>query len=150
VLVVDWCGYRDGCGAGVLSLIGPIDNGLRGVVVDGAWRDVEDVAALGLPLFGRGISPHSPAKQAAGEINVPVSCGGVIVEPGDIVVGDRDGVAVVPRRGIEAVLAVLPAHQPRDSIEQYARADLGQMTAERGAEYRAAFGLSDTGSPARD
>jgi regulator of RNase E activity RraA len=74
----------------------------------------------------------------------------VIVEPGDIIVGDSDGVAVVPRRGLEAVLAVLPEHHPRESIDQYSRAELRRMTAERGAEYRAAWGLLDGGSPPRD
>jgi regulator of RNase E activity RraA len=109
VLVVDWQGYHDASGSGETALQGPIHRGLAGVVIDGSWRDVPDLEAAGLPIFGRGIAPFSPAKSAFGEINVPVSCGGVIVEPGDVVVADREGVCVVPRRHLEEVADALDA-----------------------------------------
>lgn len=119
VLIVDWRGYVEGCGTGVLSLVDPIRCGLAGVVCDGAWRDVEDVRPLGLPLFGRGISQFSPPKARFGEVNVPVNCGGVVVEPGDVVVADEGGVAVVPRRHIADVVAAVPLPVARARIEDY-------------------------------
>lgn len=119
VLVVDWRGYVEGCGTGVLSLIDPIRHGLAGVVCDGAWRDVEDIRPLGLPLFGRGISPYSPPKARFGEVNVPVNCGGVVVEPGDVVVADEGGVAVVPHRHLAGVVAAVPLPVERSRIEDY-------------------------------
>ena len=109
VLVVDWLGYADGCGSGALSLIGPFGRGLRGVVVDGGWRDVAELQARGFPVFGRGEAAFSPAKNEPGEINVPVSCGGVVVEPGDVVVADSAGVAVIPRWSLDDVLLAVTA-----------------------------------------
>lgn len=107
VLVIDWRGHTGSCGGGEKALLPALRRGLAGVVIDGAWRDVEDIAAHGFPIFGRGTSPYSPAKRDPGEINVPISCGGVVVEPGDVVVGDSDGVVVVPRRHAEEVARVL-------------------------------------------
>lgn len=109
VLVVDWRGHTGSCGGGEKALLPGISRGLSGVVIDGAWRDVDDVAARGFPLFGRGATPFSPAKRDPGEIDVPVSCGGVVVEPGDVVVGDSDGVVVVPRRHAAEVARALAA-----------------------------------------
>jgi hypothetical protein len=121
VLVVDWMGYRDGCGSGVSSLIPAIRQGLAGVVIDGCWRDVAELRQLDFPVFGRGISPYSPPKHEFGEINVPVCCGGVIVEPGDVIVADSEGVAVVPRRHATDVARSLPGtrHEIRKSVNEY-------------------------------
>ncbi len=77
---------------------------LGGIVVDGAIRDVEGLAALGFPAFSRTVTPGGCDKDGPGEINVPISCGGTVVMPGDIVVGDEDGVAVVPREDAAEVL----------------------------------------------
>ena len=105
VLVVDWLGYTDGCGSGALSLIGPFERGLRGVVIDGGWRDVAELQGHGFAVFGRAEAAFSPAKNDPGEINVPVCCGGVVVEPGDVVVADSAGVAVIPRRSLDEVVS---------------------------------------------
>jgi 4-hydroxy-4-methyl-2-oxoglutarate aldolase len=73
--------------------------GIEGVVIDGATRDVAGIRALGFPVFAREVTPrnyHYPAGADHGAVNVPVVCGGVLVEPGDIVLGDDDGVVVVP------------------------------------------------------
>ena len=82
---------------------------LGGIVVDGAIRDVEGITRLGFPAFSRTVSPGSCDKDGPGEINVPISCGGVVVCPGDIVVGDGDGVAVVPRGDAQVVLEAVAA-----------------------------------------
>lgn len=112
VLVVDWLGYHDGCGSGARSLAGPFARGLAGVVVDGGWRDVAELRAQRYPVFGRGEAAFSPAKREPGELNVPVSCGGVVVEPGDVVVAGEGGVAVVPRRHLADVVLALTGPAP--------------------------------------
>ncbi len=117
VLVVDWLGYTEGCGSGALSLIGPFGRGLRGVVVDGGWRDVPELEAHGFAVFGRGEAAFSPAKDDPGEINVPVCCGGVIVEPGDVVVAGSAGVAVVPRRSIDDVVRSVTGRRQQPVVD---------------------------------
>lgn len=88
---------------------------LGGIVVDGAIRDVDGITRLGFPSFSRAVSPGSCDKDGPGEINVPVSCGGTVVCPGDIVVGDSDGVAVVPRQDAEAILVLVAALVDREA-----------------------------------
>jgi regulator of RNase E activity RraA len=139
VLVIDWHGYHEGCGTGVLSLIAPIRRGLVGVVVDGAWRDIPEIQALDFPIFGRGSSPFSPAKHELGEINVPVCCGGVIVEPGDVIVAGSEGIVVVPRRHAEDVARALPPYETRSSIDDYPGDELAQSLDERGRRFRELF-----------
>jgi len=82
---------------------------LGGIVVDGAIRDVDGITALGFPAFSRTVCPGSCDKDGPGEINVPISCGGIVVQPGDLVVGDRDGIAVVPRDHAADILAATRA-----------------------------------------
>jgi 4-hydroxy-4-methyl-2-oxoglutarate aldolase len=77
------------------------------VVTDGLVRDADGIEKLGPPTFSRGISPNAGYRNGPGEVNATVSVGGVSVSPGDIVVGDRDGVVVVPRERAEAVAASL-------------------------------------------
>ena len=78
--------------------------GLAGVVVHGTIRDVDQLAQMRYPVWSTAISAAHPEKVGAGALNVPVVCDGVLVRPGDLVVGDGDGVIVVPReRALEAV-----------------------------------------------
>ncbi|MGB4405746.1 MAG: hypothetical protein WBI82_02685 [Sphaerochaeta sp.] len=79
--------------------------GLNGIVVDGLVRDRMGLKEMQLPVYARGFMQRGPSKQGPGKINVPIMCAGVIVHPGDLVVGDYDGVTVVPREHIDAVLA---------------------------------------------
>jgi 4-hydroxy-4-methyl-2-oxoglutarate aldolase len=110
VLVVDWRGFAEACGSGALTTALAMRHGLAGIVIDGAWRDVADLRRLRFPIMATGASPHSAGGRRLGEIDVPVSCGGVVVSPGDLIVGDEEGVAVVPRAHIERVAAALPVH----------------------------------------
>ena len=71
---------------------------LGGFVVNGAVRDLEDIQNGSLPVYGKAVSPLGPYRQGPGEMNVPVVCGGQVVMPGDILVGDRDGIVVIPRQ----------------------------------------------------
>jgi regulator of RNase E activity RraA len=71
--------------------------GVAGFVVDGLVRDLEEIRALGdFPVYARGVTPIGPLHRGPGEINYPVSVGGIVVFPGDIIVGDLNGVVVVP------------------------------------------------------
>lgn len=89
--------------------------GLAGVVVDGSVRDVGEIRNVNFPCFARIISPMGSAKETPGSINVPVQCGGVIVRPGDIILGDDDGVAVVPK---EKAVEVLQRAKERKAKEE--------------------------------
>lgn len=88
---------------------------LGGIVVDGAIRDVERITALKFPAYSRSVSPGSCDKDGPGEINVPISCGGTVVSPGDIVVGDNDGVAVVPAADAVQVLELVADLMERET-----------------------------------
>jgi 4-hydroxy-4-methyl-2-oxoglutarate aldolase len=84
------------------------------VVVDGGVRDVRVIRELGLPVWSRTITASRPTKATPGSANVPVRAGGVLVEPGDIVVADDDGVVVVPRRLSAEILARAEAREARE------------------------------------
>lgn len=83
--------------------------GLGGFVVDAASRDTAALANGDFPVFATGTNPCGPTKGLPGRLGIPVSVGGVAVEPGDLVVGDVDGVVVIPRGEVEAVLAAAEA-----------------------------------------
>jgi regulator of RNase E activity RraA len=71
--------------------------GIAGFIVDGLIRDLPAIQALGdFPVFARGVTPIGPLHRGPGEINFAISCGGIVVNPGDIVVGDQNGIVVVP------------------------------------------------------
>jgi 4-hydroxy-4-methyl-2-oxoglutarate aldolase len=89
--------------------------GIAGVVCDGLVRDERGLLAAGLPVFARGVCPNSGFKTGPGEVNLGVVCGGVAVEPGDIVVGDRDGVVVVPQADAARVAAQLDAVRRKEA-----------------------------------
>jgi Demethylmenaquinone methyltransferase len=87
--------------------------GLSGVVMDGAFRDIDENEAIGFPIYARAITCGSSTKNSNGEVNVPICCGGVMVRPGDIIVGDRNGVAVVPPEYAEEIMK-----NARDKIDK--------------------------------
>lgn len=70
--------------------------GVAGVVIDGAIRDARDIEEMGFPIFSASITPAGPYRHGPFRVGVPVAVGGVVVAPGDIIVGDDDGVAVIP------------------------------------------------------
>lgn len=78
--------------------------GVAGVVVDGAFRDIEGCAEIGLPIYARAVTPGTALKTNIGQLNVPISCGGVTVNPGDIIVADCNGVCVLRPDEVEDVL----------------------------------------------
>jgi regulator of RNase E activity RraA len=134
--VIDWRGYlgAGACGAG--SMVVPVSNGLAGIVTDGAFRDVEELRALNLPVFARAVNPTSPPKAQVGEINVPVSCGGVVIEPGDIIVGSAEGIAVVPRAHAARVAGKLAAYQRPNSLAEWPIEERRRKAQVRAEQYR--------------
>lgn len=78
--------------------------GIEGVVIDGAFRDIEENINIGFPIYAKSITCGSSTKNSCGEINIPISCGGVVVNPGDIIVGDRNGVCVIPLKFAEQII----------------------------------------------
>ncbi|MEZ5851719.1 MAG: RraA family protein [Hyphomicrobiaceae bacterium] len=85
------------------------NKGLAGVVIDGMMRDLAGLLPVGLPLFCRGITPNSCVRSGPGRIGVPVVVGGVTVHPGDVVIGDRDGIVIVPQRDLQRLLPRIDA-----------------------------------------
>jgi len=106
VIVVD--GGGDTCNAlvGELMMMDARARGVAGFVIDGAVRDADVFAQEPFGCFARGVTHRGPYKEGPGEINVPVAVGGQVVCAGDVVVGDADGVVIVPAQHAEAVLAL--------------------------------------------
>lgn len=103
VMVIDGkgysgCAYIGGLICGALQAVG-----YKGVVVDGYVRDRLDLIGMNFPTFARGLIPAGPIKKYPGAYNTAISCGGINVHPGDLVVGDADGVVVVPRTRLDEV-----------------------------------------------
>jgi 4-hydroxy-4-methyl-2-oxoglutarate aldolase len=96
------------------------NKGVAAFVTDGLARDRAGIVAAGMPLFAAGISPNSPASAGPGQVGAPVVLGGVPVASGDIVVGDADGVVVIPLREAEAVLARLAAVRGAERVAEEA------------------------------
>jgi RraA family protein len=94
--------------------------GLAGLVVDGAVRDVQDIQAVGFPVHACGLAINSGAKSDPGEINVPVAFGHCVIFPGDIVVADEEGIAIVPPAHAEEVLRRVKKLKERHASRQAA------------------------------
>lgn len=110
IVVVDAGGLREfACmGEGFLGLMK--DRGLTGFVIDGSVRDSKGILELDIPVFCRGICISVNGSSGPGAINVPIQCGGVTVRPGDIIVGDDDGVVVVPLENAKEIANAADAH----------------------------------------
>jgi regulator of RNase E activity RraA len=113
---------------GIMSVIAA-RQGVAGVVADGLVRDAAQIREARLPMFATGLTPAGPTKNGPGQINTVISCGGVVVRPGDIVVGDEDGVVVVPRDEAGAVLerAAARAALEADWLEHIGQGDYSQL-----------------------
>ena len=104
VLVIDAGNYPDrAVWGGILNTRAKL-KGINGIVLDGAGRDAAEMREMGLPIFLSALSPAGPHKGWGGSINDQISCGGVAVSPGDIILGDDDGVTVVPLARADDVL----------------------------------------------
>ena len=84
-----------------------IRRGVAGLVIDGVVRDSDILPTLAIPVFAKGVTHRGCYKEGPGEINVTIACGGVVVRPGDLVVGDSDGIVIVPYEEAEGLLPKL-------------------------------------------
>jgi len=105
VLVVDAKGYAEAGPWGDILTLAAQKIGITGLIIDGAVRDSDSILEMGFPVFSRGLSICAAQKNQPGQVNVPIICGGVAISPGDWIMGDRDGVVVIPRRNVSAVIA---------------------------------------------
>lgn len=87
---------------------------IAGIILDGPIRDIAEIGTWDFPVYATGTTPGGPYKEGPGEVNVPISCGEISVNPGDIIVGDADGVIVIPKRDAETILVDAKKVQEND------------------------------------
>jgi len=104
VLVIDGHGERNTALWGGLTTLSALRKGLAGIVIDGAIRDLADIRKSRLPVFARAVVANAGGAEYAGKLQVPVACGGQAINPGDWLVGDDDGVVVIPAARLDEVL----------------------------------------------
>jgi regulator of RNase E activity RraA len=134
VIVVDTSGSSMGAVLGDLVSTKARHRGVAGFVVDGLIRDLAGIRALGdFPVFARGVTPIGPLHRGPGEINYPVSVGGIVVNPGDLIVGDLNGVVVVPREIAPELLERLTAQKrsEADYMDAVARGSFSNSWVDR-------------------
>lgn len=129
VLVVDAKGFLEAGPWGDVLTAQAMKLGLAGLVIHGAVRDASAIVASGFPVFCRGLSIKGTGKHQPGKVNLPVCIGDVTIHPGDIVVGDRDGVAIVPGDTVDAVIACSEAREAKEAGMR-AAIDQGATTVE--------------------
>lgn len=105
IIVVDAGGDLTNALIGELMVGTAIQRGLGGFVIDGAIRDARALREGDFPVFAAGITHRGPYKDGPGEINVPIAIDGMVIEPGDLIIGDDDGVLCVPFDHVQSVLA---------------------------------------------
>jgi RraA family protein len=96
VIVVDAGGDLSNALIGEMMVAYAIKKGVAGIVINGAIRDAASIGAGDFPLFAAGVTHRGPYKDGPGEINVPIAIGGMVIEPGDLVIGDDDGLLCIP------------------------------------------------------
>lgn len=116
ILVIDAKGNTNRAVAGdfVISLAKGI--GVQGFVVDGVIRDIAAIRELDFPVFSLGTTVAAGNKNGGGKVNIPISIGGVTVHPGDYIIGDVDGVVVVPQEDVERIVMAAEAKLEKDEV----------------------------------
>lgn len=125
VIVVDGGGDLTNALFGELMLTYAVGRGIAGVVINGAVRDLDVIAAGTFPVYAAGVTHRGPYKDGPGEINVPIAIDGMVIHPGDLMLGDADGVLCVPFADVEAVLT---AARAKAADEQKTLANLAART----------------------
>ena len=129
----------DAGGSGMNAVLGDLvsakarHRGIAGFIIDGLIRDLPSITALDFPVFARGSTPIGPLHRGPGEINYPICCGGIVVNPGDLIVGDAAGVIVVPREIAPELLQRLQQHKEanRAYFESIRRGDFSNEWVDR-------------------
>lgn len=122
VMVVDADGDLSNALVGGIMTFGAAKMGLAGMVLNGAIRDVAEIRERTFPVYARGVSHRGPFKDGPGEINVPVNIGGMVVNPGDIIAGDQDGlIAFSPELAQEVITKALAQHAKEEATMEAIR-----------------------------
>ncbi len=123
LLIVSCSGYYEAGYWGDLMTLGAKTQGLAGLVIDGGIRDADDIEALGFPVFSRGICIRGTSSVEGGTLNDSIVIGETMIHPGDFVVGDRDGVVIIPNSRLEEAIEKSKARELR---EEHIREQLRQ------------------------
>ncbi|QNP50433.1 RraA family protein [Diaphorobacter aerolatus] len=121
VIVVDAGGDLTNALIGEIMVGNAVKIGIAGFVINGAIRDAGEIRAGHLPVYAAGVTHRGPYKDGPGEINTPIAIGGMVIEPGDLVIGDEDGILCVP---FDEVSALLNATQAKQEAEKKMIADI--------------------------
>ena len=128
VIVVDGKGDLSSALMGEIMSQQCVALGVAAVVIDGAVRDSEAIRELGFPMYAAGLNPNGPTKNVAGRVNHPISLGGVSINPGDLIVGDADGVTVIEK---DKAASLLPLAKEKVAAETKRIADIQSRKALR-------------------
>ena len=128
VLVIDGKADQTSALMGTIMMTACKQRGIAGVIVDGAVRDSLEIDEMDFPVFCVGTNPNGPTKNIAGRLGHPIGCGGVTVNPGDFVLADADGVVVIEREQLAALIPV--AHKKvEDEAKRIAQIKQGNTSA---------------------
>ena len=130
VIVIDAGGFEDRAVIGEVTTRYAMAKGVAGIVCDGALRDSEELSQLDFPIFARCASPNGPFFNGPGEVNVPIVCGGQLVHPGDIVVGDRDGIVFISPEYAEEVYESTIKAKVKEAAQLKELAETGDLSQE--------------------
>lgn len=116
VIVIDAGGALNAAILGAMMSSYAVSRGIEAMVVDGAIRDVEELAHINLGVVARGATPNGPFKTGPGEIGYPIACGGLSIAPGDLISGDLDGVLILPQGDVASLIDLAEAKAAQEAI----------------------------------
>ncbi|HHU22541.1 MAG TPA: RraA family protein [Clostridiales bacterium] len=141
VLVIDGGGSMERALCGEIMISHAKHRGLAGFIINGCIRDIDAIADMDFPVYALGANPNGPLKNGLGEINVPVVAGGMAILPGDILIGDADGIVVVrPQDAVEVAAKAAKQHEGEHKLLEiiaagtWDRSSIATALAEKGCE----------------